>query len=163
MAIASHQSITAALRYIDSMLLDTFSDIVGTDLRRAGTSPIGRDSANTIVLTDASGSATMILRGSDVHDELDEDTLQPEANNFSFGEIRVRWYRSVENIEDASVLTVDQLTALIQQAGDLFESIRATAESFPDFRDKILRASEGGLWRVQIDASTRDVQSARRS
>jgi hypothetical protein len=76
-ATASHQSISAALRYIDSMLLDAFSDIVGTDLRRAGTSPFGRDSANTIVLTDASGSATMTLKGSDVHDDLDEDTLQP--------------------------------------------------------------------------------------
>jgi hypothetical protein len=132
---ASHQSITAALRYIDSMLLDTFSDIVGTDLRRAGTSPLSRDSANTIILTDESGSATMTLRGSDVHDELDDDTFQPEANNFSFSEFGVRWYRSVENIEDASALTVDQLTSLIQQAGDLFELIRATAENFPDFRD----------------------------
>jgi hypothetical protein len=77
----------------------------------------------------------MTLKGSDVHDDLDEDTLQPEANNFSFGEIRVRWYCSVESIENASVLTIDQLTSLIQQAGDLFELIRATAENFPDFRD----------------------------
>jgi hypothetical protein len=161
-ATASHQSISAALRYIDSMLLDTFNDIVGTDLRRAGTSPLGRDSANTIVLTDESGSSTMTLRGSDVHDDLDEDTFQPESNNFSLAEIGVRWYRSVESIEDASVLTVDQLTAMIQQAGDLFESIRATAENFPEFREKIRATSEGGLWNIAINASTRDVQMAQR-